>query len=160
MEGQHFLDGIGDFGSYDETPAPDEWAMAETIWTSSDSRLVGDGSPYSALRGTGLVGVSTPISTDRVLRGGVSPPPPFNESVTLYSPKGSQAQDPVEVIRDPLQTRSLSFNNTDNKLIVSPNVSMLEPQYMKTTRTENGFCEGRNFLNNDIDLDAAVRFFL
>ena len=104
-EALHLLESIADFGSFADIPAPDQWAMATTLWKLTDSQPGEDGLPYSAWSGTGLVGVRTLISTDRVLRRGVSPPPSFNESVTMFAPNGSQPLDLVEVIRDTLQTR-------------------------------------------------------
>ena len=88
------------------------------------------------------------------------PPPDFNESAAVFTPKGSQPHDPVEVIREPLQARPLSLKNTDNKLIVATNVKTLEPQYQRIThRCQNGFCSGRNFLNNLLELDSAGRIY-
>ena len=90
----------------------------------------------------------------------MSPPPSFHETVTVFAPKGTHPNDPVEVIRDPLQTRPLSLKNTDNKIIVAANVRKLEPQYQKLAHvTQNGFTKERNFLNNCVDLDAAARIF-
>jgi len=78
----------------------------------------------------------------------------------VFSPKGSQPPDPVAVLREPLQTRPLCLKNTDNKLIVAANVKTLEPQYKNIThKCQNGFTNGRNFLNNGLDLDSAARIF-
>ena len=160
-EAQEFLESLGDFGTYEDVPPPDEWAMSDTVWSMRDSAPGGDGLPYSSYKGIGLTGVKTLLGADRALRSGVLPPPSFNESVTMFSPKGTQPHDPVEVIREPLKTRPLSLKNTDNKTIVAANVRMLEPQYRKHTHvTQNGFRKGKNFLNNLIDLDAAARIFL
>ena len=56
-EAQQFLETIGDFGSYEDTPAPDERAMARTLRKLTDSQPGGDRLPYSAWRGIGLTGV-------------------------------------------------------------------------------------------------------
>ena len=156
-----FLTSVEGLGKYSDVPAPGHWAIAETIWHAADSQPGGDGLPYSAWRSTGLTGVSALLKCDRSIRQDVSPSPAFNESITVFSPRGSQPHDPVEIIREPLQTRPLSLKNTDNKIIVASNVRMLEPQYQKIThKIQNGFVKGRNFLNNCVDLDAASRLSL
>jgi len=159
-DAKEFIDTVEGLGEYRDTPPPDQWAFSDTIWRARDSSPGGDGLPYSAWRATGLTGVKALMNCDDALRRGVLPPPEFNESGTVFSPKGSQPHDPVEVIREPLQTRPLSMKNTDNKIIVASNVHMLEPQYQKIThKSQNGFTKGRNFLNNCLDLDAAARIF-
>ena len=78
----------------------------------------------------------------------------------VFAPKGSQPNDPVEVIREPLQTRPLSLKNCDIKIIMSANVKTLELQYKDITHvTQNGFVPGRNFLNNILDIDSASRIY-
>ena len=121
-DAERYLAETGNFGEYSETPPPDEWTVGETIWSLGDSQPGADGLPYSAWRGTGLPGVTALVTVDRTIRSGVFPPRCFNESVSVFSPKGSQPHDPVEVIREPLQTRPLSLKNTDNKIIVASNV--------------------------------------
>ena len=160
-EAREFLKEVGDIGKYDgNTQPPSEWDFANTIWTMKDSQPGGDDIPYSGYRATGPHGVKALVGCDRALRQGVSPPPVFNESNALFIPKGSQPHDPVEVIRTPLQTRPISMKNTDNKLIVATNVRALEPQYQQLTHwCQNGFCKGRNFLNNLLDIDSAARIY-
>ena len=94
------------------------------------------------------------------LRSGGLPEPCFNESTTIFVPKGTQPHDPVEIIREPLQTRPHSLKNSDNKVIVSANVKSLEPQnWMLTHKSQNGFVAGRHFLNNLLDIDTAGSIF-
>ena len=125
-----------------------------------DSQPGTDGLPYSSWRATGTHGVKALHKCDQSLRRGDLPPPDFNESSAVFVPKGSQPHDPVEVIREPLQTRPLSMKNSDNKLIVATNVKTLEPQYkLITSKCQNGFVAGKNFLNNLLDLDSAGRIY-
>ena len=59
---------------------------------------------------------------------------PFNnnlDSLINFLPKGSDANDLVEVVRDPLATRPISRKNTDNKIIVKTNGSVLEERFSK-----------------------------
>jgi len=155
-----FLQSLGNIGEYSQTPPPDFWVYYRTIYSMGDTMPGNDGLPYSSWRSSGVRGVRCLMNTDLDLRRGISPPPSFNESGILFAPKGSQPHDPVEVIREPLQTRPLSLKNSDNKLIVASNVKSLEPQYQLIThKTQNGFVAGRNFLNNILDLDSAGRIF-
>jgi len=157
---ERFLQTLGNIGEYSHTPPPDLWVYDRTIFSMSDSMPGKDGLPYSAWRGASVRGIRCLMDADLELRRGIFPPPSFNESSILFAPKGSQPHDPVEVIREPLQTRPLSLKNSDNKLIVSSNVKSLEPQYQLIThKTQNGFVAGRNFLNNILDLDSAARIF-
>jgi hypothetical protein len=117
---EQFLGHIAGFGKYDpQTPPPDHWVYTDTIFSMGDSQPGGDGLPYSAWRHTGVRGPRVLGNVDRELRRGDLPPSHFNQSTTVFTPKGSLPHDPVEIIREPLQTRPLSLKNSDNKLIVS-----------------------------------------
>ena len=70
-----------------------------------------------------------------------------------------QPHDPVEAARDPLQTRPISLESTDNKLATAADVKALEPQYKVITHTtQNRFVSGRNFFNNLVDLYSWQNF--
>ena len=84
----------------------------------------------------------------------------FNESLICFAPKGSDPLDVELVTREAGNTRPLSLKNTDNKNIMSVNMKRLECTYSKVThQTQNGFVRGRNFLNNNLDLDSAARLY-
>ena len=52
--------------------------------------------------------------------------------------------------------QALEYENTDNKIIASANCIALNPDFIKIThKTQNGFTQGRNFLNNLVDVDSA-----
>jgi len=161
QEADTFLEHLGDIGCFSENTEPPElYNYGKTIFSMGDSQPGTDGLPYSAWKAAGGHGVKALHNCDKSLRQGVLPPPDFNESSAIFVPKGSQPHDPVEVIREPLQTRPLSLKNTDNKIIVATNVKSLEPQYKQIThRCQNGFVGGRNFLNNLLDLDSAGRIY-
>ena len=74
-----------------------------------------DGLPYAAWAMAGPVSTRSLCRIDKSIRGGKTPDAGFNESSAVFAPKGSQPHDPVEVIREPLQTRPLSLKNTDNE---------------------------------------------
>jgi len=161
QEADTFLENLGDIGCFSEdTEPPGLYNFGKTIYSMGDSQTGTDGLPYSAWRAAGGHGVKALHSCDKALRQGVLPPPEFNESSAIFVPKGSHPHDPVEVIREPLQTRPLSLKNTDNKIIVATNVKALEPQYKQMThRCQNGFVAGRSFLNNLLDIDSASRIY-
>ena len=95
-----------------------------------------------------------------MLKDGEAAPPHFNVSLAWFPPKGEVAEDRIEIIRSPLDTRPLSGKNTDNKAIVLANVLTLEPQYKEIVhKSQGGFVSGRNFLRNLVDIDAAGRIF-
>ena len=75
-------------------------------------------------------------------------------------PKGDFEEDYFEVVRKASDTRPLSMKNVDNKITVAANVSVLEPQFKNiTNKCQNGFCPGRNYINNLVDIDASARIF-
>ena len=66
----------------------------------------------------------------------------------------------VEIVRDPMMTRSLSLKNPDRKIEVTANVKQLTPSYNQIThKCQNGFVRGRNSLNNAVDMDTAGRLY-
>ena len=70
--------------------------------------------------------------------------------------KGDDDHDNVVVLRDPMSTRPLCMKNCDNKIIAPANCIALNPDFTKIThKTQNGFTQGRNFLNNLVDVDSA-----
>ena len=72
--------------------------------------------------------------------------------------EGEDDHDSVSVLMDPMWTRPLSMKNTDNEIIASANCIALNPDFTKIThKTQNGFTQGRNFLNNLVDVDSASR---
>ena len=84
----------------------------------------------------------------------------FNSSFTYFPPKGAKQEDHRVVTRKPTEVRPLTLKNTDNKLRMWTNASVLNPQLKQITHTtQNGFVEGRNFLNNPVDIDAAARIY-
>ena len=74
--------------------------------------------------------------------------------------KGEDDHDSVAVLMDPMSTRPLCMKNTDNKSIASANCIALHLDFTKIThKTQNGFTQGRNFLNNLVDVDSASRMY-
>ena len=109
----------------------------------------------------GLVGATVFSNVDRTMQMDVVPPTYFNQSVIAVFPRGSQPRDPVEVIKQALQTPPLSLKSADNKIIVASNIKTLETQYKQIVHiTKDGFVSGRDFLNNPMDLGSAAGIFL
>ena len=74
--------------------------------------------------------------------------------------KGEDDHDTVAVLRDPMSTRPLCMKNCDNKIIASANCIALNPDFTRIThKTQNGFTQGRKFLNNLVDVDSASRMY-
>ena len=107
--------------------------MDKACWNQANSQPGADGLPYSTWARAGPTGVTTLLKCDRAIRAGLLPDEEFDESSAVFVPKGSLPHDSVEIIRKPLQTRPISFKNCDNKIIVSANVTKLEPQYSTLT---------------------------
>jgi hypothetical protein len=88
------------------------------------------------------------------------PPDEFNDSATLFVPKGEFESDAVAICREPLETRPLSLKNSDNKICAAVvNRSIADVVKQGTHKTQNGFVPGRQLIQNPVDLDAAGRLF-
>ena len=109
-----YLNSLGDIGSYADVTAPDYWTYIEVVRKPKRTAPGPDTLPYSAWTATGHAGISTLKATDSELRQGKLPPQEFNTSSAVFLPKGSEANDHVEIIRTPSKTRPLSMKNPDN----------------------------------------------
>ena len=68
--------------------------------------------------------------------------------------------DLFEIVRDPMKTRPLSLNNSDNKVVVIANVKQLTQSYNQIThKFQNVFYEREELLNNIVDMDTSGKIY-
>lgn len=84
----------------------------------------------------------------------------FNDTLMTFIPKGEEELDEKEVVRSPESTRPLGLKNSDNKLIAAvTNGSLKRGVSGGACEVQRGFIQGRNFVNNIIELDAWSRAY-
>ena len=82
----------------------------------------------------------------------------FNDTLKIFTAKGSDDHDVIEVVREPSATRPLGLKNTDVKTISGAVHFLTRSNVAKgASRLQNGFIQGRNFINNIVDLDTQGR---
>ena len=94
----------------------------------------------------------------RALAAGLAPPLHFNESLTVFPPKGEDEDDANEITRDAQNTRPISLKNTDNKLICQAfnrKADRVVPRHLHPD--QRGFVKSRHFIRNIIGLDSHSR---
>ena len=117
-----------------------------------------DGIPYSAWRAAGDSGVQTLLKLGWHIMSSGSPPPAFNESLSVFIPKPVEDTPGHEGCRAPEDTRPLSLKNCDNKAVaavLNQALSAVTPTWAH--RDQRGFVPGRQGIDNIIELDAAMR---
>ena len=89
---------------------------------------------------------------------GLRMPIDFNDGISIFPPKGEEAGDDVDFIRDPGNTRPLTLKNTDNKLIATvTNTKIKSTLSTKSNAIQQGFIHGRTFLKNIVEIDTSAR---
>jgi hypothetical protein len=127
---------------------------------AKDSATGPDGLPYSAWRAAGVAGAQTLYLLYLFLADGLNPPLHFNNSFTVFTPKGEQRQDLIEVIRAPEETRPLGLKNSDNKTIAGVINNCSKPMLSRSAcHLQRGFVPQRQLVHNVLDVDTAARIF-
>ena len=84
----------------------------------------------------------------------------FNDSITVFPPKGVEPGDSVDLIRDPMNTRPIALKNSDNKIICGVANNIIKHGIAKRANyIQRGFVTGRLFTENIVDLDTTSRTF-
>ena len=119
-----------------------------------------DGIPYAAWANSGPAAGVTLQNLYFELAADRHPSLGFNDSVTVFIPKGEADNDLDLLARHPGETRPLGLKNSDNKTIASNiNYSLKPIIFNNACKLQRGFIAGRNFLNNIVDLDSFARLF-
>ena len=139
-----------------ETKPPDSQTILRSLENAKDRTPGKDTIPASAW--ATQAGAKTLVNVFGLTTLGYGPDIAFNDSITVFTPKGSQPGDLVSMQRSPADTRPLGLKNTDNKGITSAvNFSIMHVVSVMVTLIQRGFIKGRNFLHNIIELDALAR---
>ena len=84
----------------------------------------------------------------------------FNDSLSIFLPKGDHEGDASEISRNPGDTRPLFLKNTDNKTLCSIYNNMCRKMLSAgNTELQRGFVPGRQFLGNVVELDSMSRIY-
>ena len=119
-----------------------------------------DGLPYAAWAHSGPAAGDTLQGLYFELAAERHPCFGFNDSVTVFIPKGESDNDLELLARHPGETRPLGLKNSDNKTIAATINHSLKPLINDNAcKLQRGFIAGRNFLNNIVDLDSFARIF-
>ena len=99
---------------------------------------------------------SFPIIPQHVFRH--PSPPQLQCGLFVFPPKGNNAEDNVEVIREPKETRPMTLKNNDNETLASVvNHSISSVISQGACSVQRGLTQGRNFVQNFVELDVAGR---
>ena len=94
------------------------------------------------------------------LASGLAMPLGFNDSITVFIPKGTLSEDAQAVVRDPSSLRLIALKNSDHKIIAAAySACFCRPVADGACSLQRGFIKGRRFLEHVVDLDAAARAF-
>ena len=119
-----------------------------------------DGLPYAAWKYGGDEATKTLWLITNAQCDGDLPPSNFNESATIFIPKGEFEADAISIAGAPLETRPLAFKNADNKICAAiVNNAIRETVTQGTHFSQNGFVPGRQLIQNPVDLDTAGRSY-
>ena len=115
-----------------------------------------DGIPYAAWTSR-TAATTLALVADRLMSGQVMPRE-FNNSISIFPPKGDEEDDDTDLTRSPMNTRMLSLKNSDNKIIASVINRKMKLIVAETTNPiQRGFVSGRTFLTNVVDVDTYAR---
>ena len=146
--------------TFAEVPPPGCREIRTFLSRVRDSSPGDDGLPYSAWAASGDTGVSILHDSLLWIMSGQSLDISFNNSLSAFVPKGTRHEDATEVIRPPDETRPLALKNTDNKTLCGVlNAAIKQPLHKFSCHLQRGFIAGRNFVNNIVDLDTAIRCY-
>ena len=141
-------------------PLPAEANVSEFLDKVKDGAPGPDGIPYSAWRAAGQLGSLTLHLVLAHLANGGYVPIWFNDSLSVFTAKGDDAQDEHEVTRCAEDTRPLGLKNCDNKVVagVVNHVSRTALS-SNASRLQRGFVPDRQMIENVLDLDTAARIY-
>eukprot|EP00959_Pyramimonas_sp_CCMP1952_P369516 7740019-Pyramimonas_sp.AAC.1 len=95
--------------------------------------------------------------THEIMRG-LPVPLDFNESLLIFTPKGSEPDDRQTAARLAKATRPLSLKNTDCKIVVAMGNFLMTPIVAKTAHhAQKGFLPRRRFIEHAVMMDAQSR---
>ena len=149
---------------------PEEEDFEHTIKHATDSAPGRDGIPFSAWKANPSVAARTlhPVALSMAVAPAVLG---FNDQNMVFSPKAESVvapptpedrtlefASPAATTRKVENLRTISLLNSDNKIIASTiNRKLLEPTLALTPMMQRGFCKGRQFMVNVVELDAFMR---
>ena len=142
-----------------DTTYPSEEAFVHFLRRTKHSAPGPDGLPYVVWKAAGLYGAKWLRRALIAMCEGRSPPAGFNDNISVFPPKGTQAEDTdIAVSRLPEDTRPLGCKNCDNKTIAGTVNHLLAPHVAAwANKSQNGFTKGRQGLDNIVSLDGASR---
>jgi hypothetical protein len=117
-----------------------------------------DGLPYVAWKSAGEAGARTLFLVFIALTEGSPAPLDFNDSISLFIPKGEEELDHIEILRHSEDTRPLGLKNSVNKILAGVANWSCKPALSKSTvYTQRGFVPDRQLIENVVNLDTAAR---
>ena len=117
-----------------------------------------DGIPFIAYKAAGTISAVVLEEVGGELRSGRAIGYDFNFSSLVFAPKGERNSDSVEVVRKASETRPISLQNCDRKIIAAVHGRKLTPAMMEgACPSQRGFAPKRTLTQNVIDLDIAAR---
>ena len=157
---EQYLSVYGDAWDWSLASRPDADSVRLVLQALPNTASGPDGLPYAAWKHGGEDAISTLWQiTDAQCRGEL-PPTGFNDSATIFVPKGDFATDAVAMVRNPMDTRPLSLKNADNKVCAAcVSKCIADVVTAGTHESQNGFVRGRQLIQNPVDLDSAARAF-
>ena len=139
---------------------PSSSSFIATATRAKPSATGPDGLPYAAWAHSGPTAGDTLQGLYFELAAGRHPSLSFNDSVTVFIPKGESDNDLELLARHPGETRPIGLKNSDNKTIAGTINHSLKPIINDNAcKLQRGFIAGRSFLNNIVDLDSFARLF-
>ena len=116
-----------------------------------------DGLPYVAWRSAGEAGARTLFLVFIALTEGSPAPLDFNDSISLFIPKGEEELDHIEILRHSEDTRPLGLKNSVNEILAGVANWSCKPALSKSTvYTQRGFVPDRQLIENVVNLDTAA----
>ena len=141
-----------------ERPSKD--TIQNTMKRLPDSASGPDGLPYAAWQNAGDEGVETLWQTTEAQCAGERPPINYNDSATIFVPKGELENDHVQIVREAEDNRPLTLKNVDGKIGAAAVNSITIPLIKDGAhKSQNGFVKGRQLLQNVVDSDTLARIF-
>jgi hypothetical protein len=156
--GKAFADRWGRAYDCSQVSPPCAADFAAHLAVVRDSAPGGDGLPYAAWKHAGIAGATTLAAVEGWMREGNPMPIEFNESVTVFLPKGESENDHIDCTRSAENLRPLGLKNSDNKVVCGVLNRRLRSSISRgACSLQRGFVGGRQMVQNVIDLDAAAR---
>ena len=126
---------------------------------AQDSAPGVDGIPYSAWFRSGPDGWRLLHQVAVWLCAGLGMLMDFNDTFIDFVAKGFEDDDHINIIRETSASRPLGLKNCDVKAVSGATHDLVKrPTAAKASRLQRGFLQGRNFLNNVVDLERTHGF--